>query len=82
LELTVDTESPVLADAITKAVAQQRIWLTTEDIAERFRTTPGTVRYWKHISYGPSGVRIGRRTLYDLAEVERWEAERVAKATA
>ena len=76
-------ESPTLDEAVGKAVAAQRVWLTTEDIAERFRTSPGTVRYWRHMSYGPEGVRIGRRTLYDLAEVERWEAEKLAeKATA
>lgn len=75
-------ESPTLADAMEKAVAQQRVWLTTEDLAERFRTSPGTVRYWKHTGYGPPGVRIGRRTLYDPAEVSRWERERVAEAEA
>lgn len=73
---------PNLADALDKAVAGQRIWLTTDDIAKRFRTTAGTCRYWRHIGYGPEGVRIGRRTLYDLAEVERWEAEKLAEAKA
>lgn len=73
-------ESPPLAEALDKAVAAQRIWLTTEDIAKRFRTTPGTVRYWRHTKYGPEGVRIGRRTLYDAAVVDRWEAEQLAKA--
>lgn len=75
-------ESPPLAEALNEAVAQQRIWLITEDVARRFRTTPGTVRYWRHIGYGPEGVRIGRRTLYDAAEVDRWEAEQLAKAKA
>lgn len=78
LELSVDRDPPTLAEP----VAAQRVWLTTEDIADRFRTSPGTVRYWKHMKYGPDGVRIGRRTLYDLAEVERWEAEQLAKAQA
>lgn len=73
-------DSPPLAEALAEAVAAQRIWLTTEDIAKRFRTTPGTVRYWRHIGYGPDGVRIGRRTLYDAAGVDRWEAEKLAKA--
>jgi hypothetical protein len=82
LELTVDRESPTLPEALGKAVAAQRIWLTTEDIAKRFRTSPWTVRYWRHMKSGPLGVSIGRRTLYDLTEVERWEAEQVEKATA
>lgn len=73
-----DKESP----AITETVAPQRIWLTTDDLGDRFRTSAGTVRYWRHIGYGPTGVRIGRRTLFDLAEVERWEAEQLAKGAA
>jgi hypothetical protein len=32
--------------------------LTTEEVAARFRTSPATVRYWRHIGIGPSsGVR-------------------------
>jgi hypothetical protein len=59
-------------------------YLTTEELAERFRTAPSTCRYWRtqNPPYGPTGVRVGRRTLYDLAEVERWEAEQLAKARA
>jgi hypothetical protein len=37
--------------------------LTTEEVAERFRTSPATVRYWRHIGMGPAGVRVGRRVL-------------------
>lgn len=72
--------TPTLNEAVATAAAKERIWLTTEDLAQRFRTSPGTCRYWKHIGYGPEGVRIGRRVLYDLAEVERWEIERAAAA--
>lgn len=46
--------------------------LTTEDVAARFRTSPATVRYWRHIGIGPNGVRVGRRVLYDEAECDRW----------
>ena len=50
-------------------------YLTTADVAERFRTCPATVRYWRHTGYGPTGARFGRRVLYPLVEVERWERE-------
>lgn len=56
-------------------------YLTTAELAERFRTTAPTVRYWRHMGYGPRGVRIGRRVLYPLHEVERWEREKL-QATA
>ena len=53
--------------------------LTTEEVADRFRTSPAaTVRYWRHIGIGPAGVRVGRRVLYDEAECDRWWETTVA----
>lgn len=52
--------------------------LTTEAVAERFRTSPSTVRYWRHIGIGPDGVRVGRRVLYDATECDRWWQAKVA----
>jgi DNA-binding transcriptional MerR regulator len=51
--------------------------LTTEEVAARFRTSPATVRYWRHIGIGPAGVRVGRRVLYDELEVDRWWESKV-----
>jgi hypothetical protein len=57
-----------------------RTWLTTGEVGERYRVPPETIRYWRHISYGPRGVKIGRHVLYALDEVERWEqAERATQ---
>lgn len=53
-------------------------WLTTAELAERLRTNPSTVRYWKHRGYGPPGTRFGRNTLYKLADVIRWEKQQEA----
>ena len=57
--------------------------LTTEEVAARFRTSPATVRYWRHVGIGPVGVRVGRRVLYDEAKVIRWWQSKVSgeKAT-
>ena len=49
-----------------------RQFITTNELAELCRTSPETVRYWRHIGEGPKGIRIGRRVLYDLADVEAW----------
>jgi hypothetical protein len=49
-------------------------WHTTADVAVRYRTVPGTVRYWRHIGYGPKGVKVGRRVLYTEAELRRFDA--------
>jgi DNA-binding transcriptional MerR regulator len=53
--------------------------LTTEEVAARFRTSPATVRYWRHIGIGPSGIKVGRRVLYE-AECDRWWETKVAAA--
>lgn len=49
-------------------------YLTTAEVAERYRTAPGTVRYWRHIGYGPKGVKVGRRVLYAETELRRFDA--------
>lgn len=49
------------------------VWRTTAEVAARYRTVPGTVRYWRHIGYGPKGVKLGRRVLYSDAELKRFD---------
>lgn len=50
-------------------------YLTTAEVAERYRTAEATVRYWRHTGYGPKGVKAGRRVLYPLDEIERFDAQ-------
>ncbi len=54
--------------------------ITTSQVAERFRTSESTVRYWRSIKYGPEGRRVGKRVLYSLAEVEAFWASLAEKA--
>ncbi len=49
--------------------------LTTEEVADRYRTSPETVRFWRHVGKGPLSFKVGRRVLYALEDVERWERE-------
>lgn len=56
-------------------------YLTTAEVAERYRTAESTVRYWRHIGYGPKGVKIGRRVLYSQAELTRFERHLAKQAT-
>ena len=52
-------------------------YLTTVEVADECRTSPETVRYWRHIGYGPSSFKIGRRVLYDANDFASWiEGER------
>ncbi len=50
----------------------QSEYLTTEEIAQLFRTSPGTVRYWRHVGKGPRSFRAGRRVLYRESDVRAW----------
>lgn len=50
-------------------------YLTTEELATKLRTTPETVRYWRHIKKGPKSFKVGRRVLYAVEDVEAFIAE-------
>lgn len=36
------------------------------------RTSPETVRYWRHIGKGPASFKLGRKVLYATEDVEAW----------
>lgn len=58
-------------------------YLTTAEFAELARTSPETVRYWRHIGKGPQSFKLGRRVLYSQADVLAWiEAQRNAQVVA
>jgi DNA-binding transcriptional MerR regulator len=47
-------------------------YMTTPEVAEKCRTSPETVRYWRHIGAGPASFKVGRRVLYAVADVDAW----------
>lgn len=51
--------------------------MTTDEVAEHFRTAPATVRYWRHIGKGPRSFKAGRRVLYRESDVTAWETEQL-----
>ena len=59
------------------------IHLTPEELAERWHTTPGTLKDWrqKGREWGPHYIKFGRKVLYPLPEVERIEQARLMAAT-
>jgi excisionase family DNA binding protein len=57
-------------------------YLTTAELAERLRTSPETIRYWRHIGRGPKSWKPGRLVLYAVEDVEAWEAAERAAAGA
>jgi len=53
--------------------------LTTAEVAELTRLPAATLRYWRHMKTGPASFKLGRRVVYDAAEVARWiEQQRLA----
>jgi predicted DNA-binding transcriptional regulator AlpA len=60
----------------------EHAYLTLPEVAERYRTTEATVRYWRHIGYGPRGAKLGTRVVYPRAEIERFDRELADQATA
>ena len=49
-------------------------YLTTEEMAERYRTVPSVIRHWRQVGYGPAGVRVGKRVLYPRELVQAFDA--------
>jgi len=46
--------------------------LTLAAVADLLGVPEATLRYWRHLGYGPSGAKIGRRVMYRAADVAAW----------
>jgi len=47
--------------------------MTVEELAERWHLKPKTLHNWHLTGKGPTPVKIGRRLLYSIDAIERWE---------
>jgi DNA-binding transcriptional MerR regulator len=54
-------------------------FLTTLELAERWRVSPRTIEDWRRRRHPPHPVRIGRRVLYRLTDVEALERAELAR---
>ncbi|MFI1889881.1 helix-turn-helix transcriptional regulator [Streptomyces jumonjinensis] len=52
--------------------------ITTKELAEFIRKSPGAVRQMRYRGIGPKGARVGTEVLYDLADVESWWAAKTS----
>ena len=55
------------------------VFLTPEDLSQRYGVPLATVYQWRLKAYGPKGIRVGKHVRYSLGEVERWEREQVER---
>jgi predicted DNA-binding transcriptional regulator AlpA len=46
--------------------------LTMKEVAAVLRVPEATLRYWRHLSKGPRGFRVGRSVRYWRTEVASW----------
>lgn len=58
------------------------IHLTTDEVAKRYQTHPVTIKKWRIEGRGPRFIKIGRRVLYPIQELMKWESEHLLKNTA
>jgi predicted site-specific integrase-resolvase len=49
--------------------------LTPNDLAERWKLTPATLSQWRWNGKGPYFMKLGRRILYRIEDVENFEQE-------
>lgn len=52
-------------------------WLDTVQVAAKFQVPEETVRYWRHIGYGPRPIKLGRHVRY---REDDWESFTAALA--
>ena len=50
-------------------------YLTTEELAQRLRMAPQTLRAWRHAHKGPASLKLGGKVLYAVEDVEAFIAE-------
>jgi hypothetical protein len=56
-------------------------YLTQAELAERWRISPRTLEQWRWQGRGPRYLKLGRRVLYRLSDIEMHEAARWRTST-
>lgn len=56
------------------APPEQEPYLTTKELAARWRRSPNALRIMRHRRQGPRSYRFGREVRWPLAEIEAYEA--------
>lgn len=62
-----------------------RLYLTSKELAHRWRLSEQTLANWRHARKGPPFVRIGGRILYPTASLsdyeQQWHSQHSSPAT-
>lgn len=55
--------------------------LTAYQLADRWHMHPATLANWRVEGEGPKFIKLGRKVLYSLTEIEAWEEKNLKKST-
>ena len=55
--------------------AAEEEYLTTDEVAARYRTVASVVRYWRHSGFGPGWVKVGKRVLYPKDQIRAFDRQ-------
>jgi hypothetical protein len=56
--------------------------LNQRELAERWNISARSLERWRWIGEGPRFLKLGRRVVYRLEDIERYEAEQLRDSTA
>jgi predicted site-specific integrase-resolvase len=51
----------------------ERAYLTSKEVADRWRLSDQTLANWRHAGKGPPFIRVGSRVLYPIEAVNAFE---------
>lgn len=51
------------------------MWLTIDEVADRYKVPKRTVYQWNTTGTGPEYIRCGRHIRYSVADLENWESK-------
>ena len=57
-----------------------RMNLTPQQLSERLQISRATLANWRSKGYGPRYMKFGKRVLYPMKEVEKFEAANLRSA--
>jgi hypothetical protein len=57
------------------------MYLTQEELAERWRMSPRSLERWRSDGFGPKWIRLRGRVLYRIEDVLAFERERLRRST-
>lgn len=55
--------------------------LNTPEAAEYLGVRPGTMEVWRSLGRGPRYVRLGRRIVYEIVDLDSFAAARLVETT-